>query len=394
MIMMRHIPPGSALLAGVLLTMAAPEIAAASPKIKVGGYIRLDAQYEDGNTRDFPYPAIADTPFEDDEERSHGQFIIDARASRIRVDATDELVGVKVLGRIEADFYNGEASALTMNSRNFRLRHAFIQAEHVTGLFILAGQYDSLLGNSEVAQPTLVDFSGPAGQIFARQPQLRFGYIHKFPAEIGTLRFDGSMEKNSTDDLGSETIRESQGEGQTSPLYTVKIAWRGKPLNLEAGVAAAKSDVTLEGGRRIGTSVWAAQTSADFLLGPVSVFGHYHHNDGLGRLAYGDFRSIVLAGNKLENITTNAFYAGASWKIIDTTSVTGMFGWQRADELHEGGFTEDQLRQHRSVHVNVIHKFWQNWQVGLEYRRFEVEAFNNRVGHVNGALGAVWYFLK
>jgi hypothetical protein len=123
------------------------------------------------------------------------------------------------------------------------------------------------------------------------------------------------------------------------------------------------------------------------------LFGHYHHLDGLGRLAYGDFRSVVLAGRKIENVVTNGWYAGATWKILDKTSVTGMYGWQRADEIAKGGFTGDELRQHRSIHVNVIHKFWEHWQTGIEYRRFEVESFNGRHGRANGVLSALWYFL-
>lgn len=383
-------------LAGVLLfATAAPAIAAPNPPmptIKLGGFIRLDAQYEDRDTHDFPYPAIADTPFDDDKERGNGQFIIDSRITRFRVDVSEDLGDLQLRGRLEADFNTGDGNSLAFNSRRFRLRHSFIEAKHKSGLSFLVGQYENPLANSDVAQVSLVDFNGPAGQLYTREPQLRFGYARPLPGGIGDLRLIGAMEKNSTDDLGTERVKESQGEGQSFPLYTGKLGLYGKPVSIEAGVSAGVSQVTLVGGGRAAANTWAFATSAHVVLGPVTVFGHYHHADGLGRLAYGDFRSVVLVGRELENLVTNGWYAGATWKITDGTSVTGMVGAQHADEIKEG-FTGDELEQHRSIHVNVIHKFWQHCQVGLEYRRFDIESFNGRAGTANGGLAAFWYYL-
>jgi Gram-negative porin len=224
--MRKYISAGMASCACVLLATAQAAAAPpAAPTVKVGGYIRLDAQYEDRDTAAAPYPGLKDTPWKDDANRGHGQFIIDSRVTRFRIDANEDLQDVKLKGRIEADFNTTEGNSLAFNSRRLRLRYAYMEAKHRSGLFLLAGQYDNPLSNTDVGQPALVDFNGPAGQLYTRQPQIRGGFALPVSAGGGELRLQVAMEKNSTDDLGQEDttkphIDESQGGAQSFPIYT------------------------------------------------------------------------------------------------------------------------------------------------------------------------------
>ncbi|MBI2468539.1 MAG: porin [Candidatus Rokubacteria bacterium] len=388
---MRHAPLrlGAALVAGAfLILMPAPQ-AAAELKVGVSGYIKLDIQYGDKNTGSFPSSAPGDTPLDGDKERDNDQTIIDARQSRLRATISDDVGGVKMSGRIEADFFSGDGTALSSNSRHFRLRHAFIRGDHPSGFFLLAGQTWSLIMNSDVAQPDLVDFNGPAGQIFSRQPQLIAGY--RLPVAGGDLILAGNVEKHSVPDLGSTTVNEAQGSGQDVPLFTGKVSWLGKMVQVEAGFAASESRVTLVGGQRASETAWMGQVSGQVNVGQVSVFAHYHHSDGLSRLASGDFPTAFLVGADLGNVESDGWFAGVSYRLSKNTSLNGVFGWAKADEI-AGAFTGDSLEKHQSIHANIIHKFWERWQVGLEYKRFDVEGFSGREGDVNIVNGAVWYF--
>lgn len=399
---------GLALLLGAALA-GAPSPAAAELKVGVSGYVKLDIQYGDKLTGEFPSPGPSDTPLDTaDADLDKSQTIIDARQSRLRVTFSDEVVGVKLSGRIETDFFTrdrtlgaGSTDApglATSNSARLRLRHAFARADHPSGFFLMAGQYWSLFMNETIAQPELVDFNGPAGQIFARQPQLRVGYKNSLGRGMGDLVFEADVEKNFAGDSDGVT-EEARGAGQSFPLVAGKISWLHPRFQAEVAGAITESQVTLAGtgGEDASETAWGFQVSAQTnLIDPLTVFGHFHINDGLGRILNADFPTAFLVGAgpgaSLENVETVGWYAGASYKVTPDTSINAVFGWHEADEIATVGFTGAELETHQSLHVNVIHKFWQRWQAGLEYRRFDVEAFNGDEGDANFVHGALWFF--
>ncbi|MCI0371146.1 MAG: porin [candidate division NC10 bacterium] len=395
---------GLALLLGTALA-GAPVPAAAELKVGISGYVKLDIQYGDKLTGELHSPGPSATPLDTDPVRDNSQTIVDARQSRLRATFTDEVAGIKFSGRIETDFYTRDAGdtpgLATSNSARLRLRHAFARADHPSGFFVLAGQFFSSFMNDTIAQPELVDFNGPAGQVFnARQPQLRVGYRTPLAPGMGDLMVEADVEKHFTSNLGTfatppgDPINEARGEGQTIPLFAGKISWLHPRFQAEVAGAIGESKVILDAtGADASETAWGGQVSAQTnVLDPVTVFAHFQVNKGLGRLLNADFADAVVVGSSLENIETIGWYAGAKYQVTPETSINGVFGWHQADEIAAGGFTGASLETHQSIHVNVIHKFWQRWQAGLEYRRFDVEAFNGTDGDVNFVHGALWFF--
>ncbi len=381
---------------GVALA-GAPSPAEAELKVGVSGYVKLDIQYGDKLTGEFPSPGPSSTPLDTDLVKDNQQTIIDARQSRLRATFSDEVAGVKLSGRIETDFFTRDAAdspgLATSNSARLRLRQAFARADHPSGFFLLAGQYWSLFMNSEVAQPELVDFNGPAGQIFARQPQLRLGYKTPLAPGLGNLLFEAGVEKHFTDNLGDAAVVESRGEGQTVPLFAGKITWLHPRFGIEVAGAISESEVILASGADASETAWGVQVSAQAnIIDPLTVFGQFHVQEGLGRVLNGDFANAFLVATSLENVETVGWYAGASFKVTPETSINGVFGWHEAEAIPAAGFTGSSLEKHQSIHLNIIHKFWQRWQAGLEYRRFDVEAFDGTEGNVNFIHGALWFF--
>ncbi len=374
---------------GVALFAAGPAAAAVS----VSGYVKLDVQYSDKIMGGgFPSPGVAATPLDTNKEADNKQTLLDARQSRIRVTFDDNVGGVKMSGRIEGDFFTGEGTALTSNSRGLRLRHAFARADHPAGFFLLAGQTWSIYMNDSIAQPNLIDFSGPAGQIFGRQPQLRVGWQNPM-GPMGTLVLEGGVEKHSVRDLGSASVNEAQGEGQKTPLLVGKVSWLHSIFQAETALAVGNNTVILAGGDDETKSAWAFQVSAQATITPVTLFAHYQNQKGLGRLLNGDFATAGLtAANKLENIESQGFYVGASFALSPDTSINGVYGWAKADEDTSIGFTGTSLEKHQSIHVNILQKFWKNWQAGVEYQHYKVDAFDGTNGDANIIQGAIWYF--
>ncbi|MFQ5830255.1 MAG: porin [Candidatus Methylomirabilia bacterium] len=387
--MKRWVVWGLALLFGAGL-VAMPSPVAADLKVGVSGYVKLDMQYSDKLMGSVPSPSPAGTPLDTSATADNSQTIFDARQSRLRVTFSDEIMGIKTSGRIETDFFTGDGNARVSNSRHLRLRHAYARGDHPSGFFLLAGQTWSLSFNAAVAAPLIVDFNGPAGQMFARQPQLRAGW--KGPMGGGNLILEAAVEKHSLNDLGSASVSEAQGQAQDVPLFGGKISWHGSPVKFEAYGGIAKNTIILASGRDVDETATLFQVSAETKFNPLTLYAHYQHIDGLQRLGNGDFTDAFLVGSDVRNVESNGFFVGAGLKAAKNTSLNAVFGWNDADECTACGFTGTSLEEHQSIHVNVIQKFWQRWQAGLEYRHFEVEAFNGDDGDVNIVHGAFWFF--
>jgi len=260
--------------------------------------------------------------------------------------------------------------------------------------------------NVPLASPATVDFGAVAGQIFSRQPQLRAGWNTPLGGGMGTLVFEGSIEKASVggrplvfgglaaSNPGSTAVDETQGEGQSGPIVVGKVSWRHPIFQVEAAGAVGENTVILAGGKDESDGSWGVQVSAQATFAPVTLKAHYQMLKGLGRLATLDFPDVGLtsAAGKVENIEVQGGYVSASLALTPETSINGVLGFAKADENTAIGFTGTELEKHRTLHVNIIHRFWKSWQAGLEYKRVDVEAFNGTEGDVNIVLGALWYF--
>lgn len=138
--------------------------------LRVGGYVKLDAIY-DVNAPQGDQTSVSTIPLSGSAAASReGSTRLHARQSRVLVETetpTATSYGpIKTL--VEGDFFGAGGNEISTNSSTFRLRHAM-------GTFgpILAGQYWSNFIDPDSYVETL-DFSGPAGQTFLRQGQLRY----------------------------------------------------------------------------------------------------------------------------------------------------------------------------------------------------------------------------
>ncbi len=389
--MKKWVVVGVALLFGAAL-VGMPLPAAAQPKVGIRGFVLLDIQYGDKLFGGVPIPSVANTPLDTNKEKDHRETVLDARQSRLAVTFSDTAGGMNFSGLIETDFFTNDGNALVSNSRHLTLRHAFARADHPSGFFLLAGQYWSLFSNIvSVSAPTTFTAGAAAGRLVARQPQLKVGYRIPLDQTRGNLVFEADVEKHSVENLGSTAVDESQGEGQDLPLFIGKVSWFHPIFEVEAAGAAGRNRVILVGGGDDRETSWGAQVSVGVNVGPVRLAGHYNHLDGLQRLAGGRFPSAFLVGTDVRNVESDGWYAGATYNFTKDTSLNFLYGWEKADEI-AGAFTGTRQEKHRTIQVTVLHKFWERWQVGFEYRRFDVEAFDGTEGDANFFHTALWFF--
>jgi hypothetical protein len=179
---------------GLLGAGAARAQDADAPMLEIYGFAQADYIQDfnrvdpdwDATLRPSKIPVTAGT-FGD-----NGQSIISVRQSRLGVKGHQEIAGQELTFKLEFDFYGvGDDAGQT----TIRLRHAY-------GSWgpILAGQTNSLFMDGDTF-PNTIDYWGPNGMVFLRNPQVRFTY------NAGAAQFAVAVEKPGND-IDAGNIRE------------------------------------------------------------------------------------------------------------------------------------------------------------------------------------------
>ena len=152
-------------------------------KFTYGGFIQLDANvtsYGEGkptNTiiEDLLVPSLIPVEPTSGSSRSYESTNIHAKSSRFFFKTATETDVGKISSHIELDFIlsGDDGDERISNSWNSRLRHAYVKWDYSDKSSLLAGQTWSTFFNVG-ALPDLIDFVGPVGTIFDRQPMIRW----------------------------------------------------------------------------------------------------------------------------------------------------------------------------------------------------------------------------
>ena len=114
-------------------TPSGPAIAAGPTEIRIGGYLGLTGTYRSTASGGGPGTSFASIPYEDTVTGNVSEARLTAQASRlsIRVNAAPAPDRSTLAGYFEMDFAGGVPGnvAVTSNSAEFRLRHAFGEAQ-------------------------------------------------------------------------------------------------------------------------------------------------------------------------------------------------------------------------------------------------------------------------
>ena len=411
-------PPAVAAPAQPLATPPPTEAPKSPLKVSIGGYVKLDLQYADrdlgGSNLNFG-PGSTPLGPTSGEAGQQGRFSADARETRVNVEVSGEVQKVALTGRVQVDFYGNEDNALTNTGRVVRLREAYGRADvplsKDRAWYLLAGQTTSTFANTDIAAPDTVDANGPAGILGARQPQLRLGYLAPVGAESKMVFELGAQQHSfsnfSTGNSGTTPRSATDGQGQALPLFAGKLQWMTPLFQIETAGAISRNRAIFDkaGDRgpvaRRSETAWGIQVSGQVTpWEPVTIHAHYQHLDGLNREGNGDFADVVseTPGSgvfRLRNVESDGWYAGLSLRPWTDATVNLIYGQNAADKDVAGGLTGGTtIQRHRSVHVNLMQKFWSQWKWGIEYQRFMVDTFgpDQREGSVNFYHGGLWFF--
>lgn len=340
-------------------------------KFTYGGFIQLDAissDYSDGKPNnlieDFYVPSLVPVEPAGGKSDSYTSTNFSAKTSRLFFTTATKTDAGLLSSRIELDFVlSGQGDERISNSWSSRLRHAFVKWEYEPGSSLFAGQSWSTFFNVG-ALPNLLDFVGPAGTIFVRQPQIRW--------TSGGLQLAVENPATRLNDASGSTVYDNGQElpdivarynGKTGDL-SWSAAALGRQLRYESrsdgGAVEDKSDDQYGYGLSFAGKWMLGTDNVSFMLNVGDALGRYMglnaFNDGYIN-ASGDIKTVdswgaflayehywserwrstfSVSGSGADNPDTNKF-AGADGLAKEYQSLHANLNWLPAPKLSIGG---------------------------------------------------------
>ena len=346
-------------------------------EFKYGGFVQLDSlttDYKEGDPGnrlidDFLVPSLIPVEPAEGNADNFVDTNIHAKSSRFYfTTATPTDVGT-ISSRIELDFMlsrNGDERI--SNSWNSRIRHAFVKWQYNEDSSILAGQTWSTFFNVS-ALPDLLDFVGPVGTIFDRQPLIRWTTgPWQFSIENPATRL------NEVKD-GLPQIRLDDAED----LPDIVARYNGKTGDLSWSFAAIGRELGYED--RSGSNSFKVDSDEEFgyglslagkwMLGKDDLRFMVNYGSALGRYmglnSYND--GYIADDGSIETIDQwGAFiayqhYWSPKWRSTFSLSASGADNPDTSELMNAGALNES----YQSVHMNLNYLPAPRMQIGGEF---------------------------
>lgn len=320
--------------------------------LKIGGYAKLDAIYNDTSAGD-NHPGdqlfLPSTIPLDKTNPNDGQTVLHARQTRFNVGTTTDTEYGKLNTFFEGDFFGMYAT--TASKTDFRIRHAYGELGK-----LLAGQTWSTFEIMD-SLPDTVDFGGPAAQTFMRQGLIRWtepfawGSL-QFAVEDPSASFDNSTETD--DDHVADMIARANFK---SEYGSYSVAVMARELTVDTGV--------------VDDSAWGGAITFG---GRIPTFGkddlrfQLNYGNALGRYVTTQFKDAEY--NALTNeVETFDQYGGFLayrhfWKDNLRSNLVYSYGAADNDVAISGTSVN---KEFQSVHANLIWSIVPSVDLGIEY---------------------------
>jgi len=328
-------------------------------KFTYGGFIQLDAitsDYSEGKPNnlieDFYVPSLVPVQPASGNADSYTSTNFSAKTSRFFFTTATETDAGLISTRFELDFMlSGQGDERISNSWSSRLRHAFVNWDYDTGRSLLAGQTWTTFFNV-AALPDVIDFVGPAGTIFVRQPQIRW--------TLGGLQLALENPATRLNDANGSTIYDN---GQEIPDVVAryngsagKLAWSvaalGRQLRYDSRADSGATEVDSDDQFGYGVSLagkWMlGEDDLRFMLNVGDALGRYMglnaFNDGYIN-ASGDIKTVDSWGAVL----AYQHYWSPRWRSTFSVSMS------EADNPDSNDFAgaDSLAKEYQSLHANL-----------------------------------------
>ena len=339
--------------------------------LAIGGYVKLDVSYNSVSAGPNNYADLLLIPSAIpviDGPGEHSEVLFNARESRLWLKSFTPTAWGDLGTYLEMDFYAFQVPGedpVPGNKRSIsgyspRLRHAYGSLGN-----LLAGQTWSTFMNVS-AVPETNDHGGPVGQIFVRQPLIR--WTQPF-AVVGTpMEFQAALESPDSTLTRADGSRSAPDDSRY-PDAVVRLNYNPDWGNLSLAGLARQIRIA-DNDQHHDSAAWGGALS---LAGRIKLFEldnirfMFNYGNALGR-----YTSLNVFNDgsvdRRGNIALNSVYGGfLSYQHYWTPSwrSTLAYGFGQID--NPGFVAQSVSQQVQSVHVNLLWSPLLQTTIGLEY---------------------------
>ena len=368
---------------------------------KYGGFVQLDmlaSSYSQGRPsnnliEDFLVPSLIPVEPAAGPSDNYESTNLHAKSSRFYFTTSTPTDAGTISTRIELDHVlSAQGNERISNSWSSRMRHAFVKWEYGQNRSLMAGQSWSTFFNVS-ALPNLIDFVGPVGTLFNRQPQIRWtsGGLQlalENPATRLNQHIDGV---NSTRLDDAETMPDlvARYNGKAGDLNW-SLSGIARELAYEARASSAV-EIASDSAYGYGLSLsgkWSLSNKNDlrFMLNYGDALGRYlglnAYNDG-----YIDENGKIQTIDQLGIVLAYQHHWTPKWRSTFSLSAT------EADnpDLSEFAGADSLAKAYQSFHVNLNYLPAPRLQLGGEFIYANKELENGRDGGMSRLQFAMKY---
>lgn len=345
-------------------------VMSAGTKLTYGGSLKLDSiatTYSDGKPadgliEDFLVSSLI--PVSDGSVGSYQSYNMHAKSSQLFVKTATPTTDGVISTLVEMDFAVGDqGNERVSNSWANRMRHAYVKWQYADDASLLAGQTWSTFMNV-AARPALLDFAGPAGTIFNRQPMLRLTTgPWMFAIENPRTRLNGEAHDDFSEGIPDLVARYNGTEG-----------------NLSWSLAGIARQLTYDNGTHNDTAMgYGLSFAGKYVMNAADIRFNLNYGDALGRYlgvnAFND--GYVNADGSIKTIDQMGGFVAYHRNFGDQWSGGVTLSMAEADNPYVSNYAESALlaRAYQSGHVNLIWNPTKQMSIGGEliYGKKELE---------------------
>ncbi len=380
-------------------TPSGPAIVVGPTEIRLGGYLGLTGIYRSTANGGGAGTGFGTIPYEDTVLGNVSETRLSAQPSRlsIRVNAAPAPNRSALAGYFEMDFAGTVPGnvAVTSNSAEFRLRHAFGEAQFHGRLIVAAGQAYSLMTPaknqlsiwpSDYELSSAVDLNYLAGTVWDRSPQVRFTYrpsttfnwaisAENPEQQIGTAV---KLPACCTSDLQAQYNTGTNGLSVPNlmPDIVSRVAFNSaKRFHLDAGgvfrvfrhTLTSSDGSFMHAGGGVSVNARAKANDAMTLIGQLS------YGSGMGRYLGGLAPDVsISADGAIHPIPTTSWAAGFEYTISPPLSLAVYDSGVRIDSSYSAdaggtfigfGYPGSPNTNNRSIDEVTGVVGWQPWKI-------------------------------
>jgi hypothetical protein len=344
-------------------------------KFTYGGFIQLDmaaTNYGEGKPgndliEDFLVASLIPVESASGSSDSYSSTSLHAKTSRFFFTTATDTDAGKISTRVELDFLLGSSGDERIsNSWNPRLRHAFVNWDYDEGKSLLAGQSWSTFFNV-AALPNQIDFVGPVGTLFNRQPQIRW--------TSGGLQL--ALENPATR-LNSNVLVKNEDTGELEPTLSaafddfhegipdIVARYNAKAGDLAWSIAGIARELSYETSTDDDSQfAYGLSLAGKWMFGRDDLRFMVNYGDGLGRYmglnAFND--GYIDAAGDIDTIDQwGAFIAyqhfwSAQWSSSFTLSMSQADNPSVSEFIHANSLAESYQSAHASLWYSPAPKY-------------------------------------